>query len=189
MQPTPPAGIEQTPRFTPMTLEDVVSVAELEPLCFPSPWSADTYRQEITHNRNGHYWVVRPPAAAAEHCMPSILAYGGYWMYGDEVHIATVATHPQWRRRGLGRWLLLNMLAAARSTGAHRATLEVRVSNAPAITLYTELGFRIVGKRKRYYPDNGEDALLMTLFRLHTGTVWHPLRDALDELTARLRVA
>lgn len=188
MESPPPNPTAQLPRFMPMTLDDVAHVAQLEPICFTSPWSPQTYRHEIAYNRNGYYWVVRPPESADSHHMPPILAYGGFWMFGDEAHIATIATHPHWRRQGLGRWILLNMLAEARTVGAEKATLEVRVSNAPAIALYTELGFTVVGKRKRYYPDNGEDALLMTLFRLHAAIVWRPLQEILEDLTSRLRL-
>ena len=149
--------------FRPMTLADVPAIGELEILCFPAPWSPDTYRNELLHNRFGHYWVMEP-MATSELALPPIVAYGGYWLMGDEVHIVTVATHPQLRRQGLSEGLMRLMIDECSKAGAALVTLEVRVTNTAAQQLYTKLGFVEVGLRKRYYRDNGEDALLMTLF-------------------------
>jgi [ribosomal protein S18]-alanine N-acetyltransferase len=149
--------------FRPMALADVPTIGELEILCFPAPWSPDTYRNELLHNRFGSYWVLEP-LATSELALPPIVAYGGYWLMGDEVHIVTVATHPQFRRQGLSEGLMQMMIAECRKAGAALVTLEVRVSNTAAQQLYTKLGFVEVGLRRRYYHDNGEDALLMTLF-------------------------
>lgn len=152
-----------------MTLDDVQGVGELEVLCFSAPWSPDTYRNELLHNRFGNYWVLRPhPAIQNGH--PPILAYGGYWLMGDEVHIVTIATHPRYRRRGLSEHILRQMVEECRRQGARLVTLEVRVSNQAAQQLYAKLGFVEVGQRRAYYHDNGEDALLMTLF-LEPGTL------------------
>jgi [ribosomal protein S18]-alanine N-acetyltransferase len=152
--------------FRPMTLADVPFVGELEPLCFPAPWSPDTYRKELLHNRFGHYWVLAPEIEAGpepQPALPPILAYGGYWLMGDEVHIVTIATHPRFRRRGLSERLMLFMIDECRSRGAAYVTLEVRAGNRAAQQLYAKLGFVEAGVRRGYYHDNGEDALLMTL--------------------------
>ncbi|RIK37523.1 MAG: ribosomal-protein-alanine N-acetyltransferase [Chloroflexi bacterium] len=170
--------------FSPMTLDDVEAVSILEPLCFPAPWPASTYRHELRLNRLGFYWVIRPQRDRSRNGLPPILAYGGYWLMGEEMHIVTLATHPDWRRRNLGEWLLLEMLAQARSQGATETTLEVRVSNVGAQHLYQKLGFVEVGRRKRYYRDNGEDALLYTLPGLGDGVIWRPLARRLEELRA-----
>lgn len=168
--------------FAPMTLDDVATIDALEQVCFPSPWSADTYRHELQHNRLSAYWVIRTHGGEAEQMLPPILGYGGYWLMADEAHIVTIASHPNWRRRGLGEWLLLEMLAVARTQGAQVGTLEVRVSNGAAQKLYRKLGFDEVGRRKRYYRNNGEDALLFTLFNLDKGAVWRPLAQRLAVL-------
>ena len=84
-----------------MTVADVPFVSTLEPLCFPAPWSAETYRNELLHNRYSAYWVLRPVGGAGD--LPPILAYGGYWLMGDEAHVVTIATHPDHRRHGFGR--------------------------------------------------------------------------------------
>ena len=151
-------------RFMPMTLDDVPFVGVLEPLCFPSPWSQDTYRHEISRNQNASYWVLRPGAGEDRPGLPPILAYGGYWLLGDEAHIVTIATHPEFRRLGLAEYLLRRMIEQAQAGGATDITLEVRMGNGAAQRMYEKLGFVKVGVRKEYYRDNREDALLMTLF-------------------------
>jgi len=84
------------------------------------------------------------------------------WLVVDELQILQVVVAAPWRRRGLGRHLLIAMLRRARAAGAGFATLEVRVSNTPARALYAELGFLFDAIRPGYYGD-GEDAALMTL--------------------------
>ncbi len=91
----------------------------------------------------------------------SIVAYGGFWLLMDEAHIATIASHPDWRGCGLGQWLMLALLDAAMARGAVSSTLEVRAGNLPARRLYEKLGYEVTGVRKRYYRD-GEDGLIMT---------------------------
>ncbi|MBI5649302.1 MAG: ribosomal protein S18-alanine N-acetyltransferase, partial [Chloroflexi bacterium] len=91
-----------------------------------------------------------------------IVGYAGFWMMTDEAHISTIASHPDWRRRGIGELLLLAMIEAAAEQNARVLTLEVRVSNQDAQVLYRKHGFNIVGERKHYYSDNQEDALIMT---------------------------
>jgi ribosomal-protein-alanine N-acetyltransferase len=80
----------------------------------------------------------------------------------DEAHITTFGVHPDWRRRGVGRGLLLRLAEVAMELGARRMTLEVRVGNRPAQELYRQFGFAIAGTRPRYYTDDGEDAFVMT---------------------------
>lgn len=123
----------------------------------------------------------RPPAASDER----ILGYLGLWYMVDEAHIVAIATHPAYRRRGIGERLLARALELAREREAKTVTLEVRVSNEPAQRLYEKYGFRPVGRRPRYYTDNGEDALIMT-----TPSLDDPAYQALLEwLAARRRAA
>jgi ribosomal-protein-alanine N-acetyltransferase len=84
----------------------------------------------------------------------------------DEAHISTIAVHPRWRGRGLGEMALVAMIDAAILRGAAEVTLEVRVSNEVAQSLYRKYAFAQVGRRKGYYQDNGEDALIMTTPRV-----------------------
>jgi ribosomal-protein-alanine N-acetyltransferase len=147
----------------PMSIHDIPYIEELEQQCFAAPWSGDTYRHELAHNRLCSYWVMRPGLAEDKN-VSLILAYGGYWLMGTEAHIMTIATHPAYRRQGFGQRLLDAMIAHAERAGATEITLEVRAGNDAARAMYTTMGFVIVGERKRYYTDNGEDAVLMTLF-------------------------
>lgn len=147
----------------PMSVRDIPAIEELEKRCFSAPWSGEVYRHELTSNRYGSYWVMRSVSKSGEET-PPILAYGGYWLMGQEAHIVTLATHPDCQRQGLGRRLLQSMIDRAVEAGAREITLEVRASNYAAQALYRSMGFVVVGVRKHYYHDNGEDALLMTRF-------------------------
>jgi ribosomal-protein-alanine N-acetyltransferase len=85
------------------------------------------------------------------------------WIIVDEAHIATIATHPKFRRRGLAKQILIHSLVSAREEGAQKALLEVRTRHVVAQKIYCDIGFVEVGRRPMYYRDNGEDAVLMTL--------------------------
>ncbi len=143
-----------------MTLEDLGAVLQIDRLSFPLPWSERSYRFELTQNPASNMLVVEGRDEGA----PRVIGYAGYWMLVDEAHISTLAVHPDYRRRGLGAKLLRQLLDDAARSGADMATLEVRVSNQAAVNLYHKFGFQIVGRRSRYYRDNGEDALLMTVW-------------------------
>jgi ribosomal-protein-alanine N-acetyltransferase len=88
------------------------------------------------------------------------------WLIIDEIHIGTLATHPRYRRRGIARRLLSTALRFALQQGVRTATLEVRHSNVAAQALYSQFGFTVAGRRRAYYHDNNEDALLMTALDL-----------------------
>jgi ribosomal-protein-alanine N-acetyltransferase len=111
-------------------------------------------------NRLARYLVVK----AGE----ETVAYAGIWLMVDEAHVTTFAVMPAWRRQGIGGYLMSGLMRLARDVGAGVATLEVRISNEAARSLYQRFGFRPVGLRPRYYSDNGEDALIMTSDRLDT---------------------
>lgn len=138
----------------PMTLTDVPAVHRIERASFRKPWPDYAFRQELQSNRLAHYLVVRVGQEA--------IAYGGLWMMVDEAHVTTFAVLPLWRRRGIGGRLMLEMMRVAKNLGARVVSLEVRLSNQPARSLYQQFGLRPVGIRPRYYSDNGEDALIMT---------------------------
>ncbi len=124
---------------------------------------------------------------------PSVLGLGCYWAILDEAHITVLAVDPRYQRRGLGKWLLINLLAnarAERSAGKDaialtRATLEVRPSNSRALTLYESFGFETLGRRRRYYAD-GEDALILWQNSLKTTEFGDRLRQLSSAATDRL---
>ncbi len=138
-----------------MRLGDIPQVHEIERLSFSSPWPAYAFEQELTGNRLARYVVARAGA-------DRVVGFAGVWLMVDEAHITTFGVHPEWRRRGIGRRLMLSLLELANELGARRMTLEVRVSNRAAQSLYRGYHFEVAGQRRRYYTDNGEDALVMT---------------------------
>lgn len=139
-------------RFRPMQKADVARVAELERICFRTPWSQAALAGELK-NDVAHYLVGE--------CSAQIIAYAGMWVMFDEAHITNVAVDPDFRRRGLGRRLMLCMMRSALLFGATMMTLEVRETNYGAQALYASLGFVQEGRRKGYYTDTGEDAFLL----------------------------
>jgi [ribosomal protein S18]-alanine N-acetyltransferase len=151
----------------PMEERDIPQVVAIDQLSFANPWSAESYHYELVVNQASHFWVLLAPTPPAER---QVVGYAGFWLIVDEAHIGTVAIHPLWRRRGLGEKLLVRLLGQARDLGAVLATLEVRAGNRVAQRLYERHGFVQVGRRKKYYQDNGEDALLLTVrFPLEAG--------------------
>jgi ribosomal-protein-alanine N-acetyltransferase len=196
----------------PMRLDDIEAVLDIDRLSFPLPWSASSYRYELTQNAHSYFFValapqsgpaipVAPPrgppfpraggrarlwglrrsspeAAATPRL---VVGYAGFWFIVDEAHISTIAVHPDWRGQGAGEQLLAAALERALDLNAIKATLEVRVSNTRAQNLYRKYGFEEVGRRRHYYRDNGEDALLMTA-ELHAD-----YRDQMRRLTGQPR--
>lgn len=162
-----------------MTLADIDEVVVLDKLSFPTPWPARTYRYELVNNerstmlvlehddptvrsRNGNglgSWLKR---FSGETLSPrNLVGYAGMWHIADEAHISTIAVHPDWRGNKLGELLLWSMIRRAIQKDARLVTLEVRVNNDVAQNLYRKYGFEVMGRRKGYYRDNGEDAYMM----------------------------
>jgi ribosomal-protein-alanine N-acetyltransferase len=109
--------------------------------------------------------LLRPPepprSAELEEELRSIVGYAGIWVMTDEAHITTIASHPDVRGMGVGEFLLVALIHRGIEIGARWMTLEVRASNAAAQSLYRKYTFKEMGVRRRYYSDNGEDALVM----------------------------
>jgi ribosomal-protein-alanine N-acetyltransferase len=104
-------------------------------------------------------WLKRISGEGASH--PPLIGFSGMWHIADEAHVSTIAVHPEWRGYKLGELLLWNMVYRAIREDARLVTLEVRVGNRIAQNLYRKYGFEIMGRRKGYYRDNGEDAYMM----------------------------
>jgi ribosomal-protein-alanine N-acetyltransferase len=138
------------PLLRPMETSDLPSAMEIDALCIPRPWSEAVWREEL-ESRFSLYLVLEEGG--------EIFGQIGVRHLLGELHITTLAVHPDRRRRGHARTLMGAALAAFPE--ARRVHLEVRQSNAPARALYEALGFTATGLRRRYYGD--EDALLMTL--------------------------
>jgi [ribosomal protein S18]-alanine N-acetyltransferase len=138
-----------------MSMEDVATVHTIDTLSFSLPWPENSFRFELTGNPVSRSWV-----AESEGRLAAMLVL---WLIVDEAHIATIATHPDFRRLGIGEQLLIAALRSAREEGARRAFLEVRSGNMAAQAMYKKYGFVVAGIRPRYYKDNNEDAILMNL--------------------------
>ena len=143
----------QTVTLESMTLEDLDDVLAIERASFHTPWSRGAFRYELTQNRVARCSVARYGRRLA--------GYLCLWEIGHEIHVTNLATHPDLRRRGVGRVLLGAVLEDARRRSVDLAFLEVRPTNTEALGLYERFGFRVIGRRKGYYFDTGEDALVM----------------------------
>ncbi|MGQ9491532.1 MAG: ribosomal protein S18-alanine N-acetyltransferase [Anaerolineae bacterium] len=171
--------------ITPLTPDDLDFIMPLERQVFCDPWTRRMYLNDLTQNDLATYLAIRPARQDLIAPWPPILAWGGFWLMVDQAHIATIASHPDWRGCGLGQRLMLALLEAAAQRRASTATLEVRVSNLPARTLYEKLGFKIVGRRPHYYRD-GEDGLIMTTPPLAEPAFQALLAQARDDAARKL---
>lgn len=136
----------------PMTYEDIDDVLAISFLSFPISWSRESFITELENNFA--YYVV----AKSNNI---ITGFGGTWIIIDESHITNIAVHPSFRGLGIGELILKSLIDLGISHFISSMTLEVRASNAIAISLYNKLDFNEEGRRKRYYEDNGEDALIL----------------------------
>jgi len=142
-----------------MTVEDVPAVAALDQISFSLPWPERAFHFEVTSNPAARCWVAEVDGRIAGMIVS--------WLLVDEVHVATIATHPEFRRQGIAQKLLIHTLRYTSGEGAVSSFLEVRESNLAAQEMYRKFGYEDTGRRKRYYKDNGEDAILMTLENLN----------------------
>ena len=136
-----------------MRTDDIDTVTAIEQATFARPWSRESFCQELERNVAARYLVAETEGR--------VIGYAGAWIILDESHITNIAVASAYRGRGIGKQLTQALLQYLSNLGACYATLEVRVSNQRAQNLYKTLGFVSVGKRKRYYEDNQEDAYLM----------------------------
>ncbi len=156
-----------------MEWRDLETVSEIDKLSFALPWPKSAFKFELLDNPAARLWVAEIQHARRDGRL--VIGMLAIWFIVDEIHISTLAVHPDYRRRGTARRLLAEALTRCQQQGAVSATLEVRTSNKAAKALYEKFGFRIAGRRLKYYQDNQEDALLMTLTDLQNLP-----RDAID---------
>jgi ribosomal-protein-alanine N-acetyltransferase len=134
--------------------EDVDRVMEIEKDGFRHPWSRELIERELSHPWSLLLLAEDGPGGP-------VVGYIVFWLVHDEVHVLNVATALEARRRGVGRALMETAEAEGRRRGCRISTLEVRRSNAPALTLYRAMGYRQVGVRPNYYAEEQEDAIVM----------------------------
>ena len=135
-----------------MNASYVAQIAELEKLCFSDPWSANSIASELENKLA--FWLVATEG-------DRVAGYIGSQTVMDETDMMNVAVHPDYRRKGIAEALVNDLVQNLKKMGSHFLTLEVRASNVPAITLYEKLGFTEIGRRKNYYRNPREDALIL----------------------------
>lgn len=141
-------------RIVPMNADHLDEIAELEQICFSTPWSRNMLAEELD-NACSAFLVALDDAG-------HVAGYAGLQVILDEGYITNVAVRPECRRQGVAGQLLAVFLNFAQGNHLAFLTLEVRASNYGAIALYGGLGFRSVGRRKNYYEHPREDAIIMT---------------------------
>lgn len=154
------------------TVADLRDIMRIEVASFSSPWSELSIREELAGRPGSLFLSLELDG--------DIVGYAGAWLFAGEVHICTIAVEPEYRRRGLAELLMLCVLRYALTVDTAQALLEYRVSNHSAAALYSKLGFEFLHIRKRYYQDNGEDAVVVALADLATPTRQRLLQDRYD---------
>jgi ribosomal-protein-alanine N-acetyltransferase len=139
----------------PLAEGDLAAASALDRASFSLPWPESAFRFEFYENPLSRLWVAETESG-------QIVGLMVVWLIVDEAHIANLAVAPEFRQQGIGARLLTVGLIDAQARGMLTATLEVRVGNVAAQALYRRFGFAPVGRRARYYQDNGEDALILT---------------------------
>ncbi len=143
-----------------LTSADLSAVLELDKICFGGLWTLEAYQRELESQNSDLLGLFSLRSVVR------LLGMSCFWSILDEAHITILAVHPQFHRQGFGQALLYSVLKTACDRGLERATLEVRASNSAAISLYQKFGFKTAGRRRRYYKDSDEDALILWLGNL-----------------------
>lgn len=137
----------------PMRNRDLRGVLRIEEAVFPQPWSHRLFVEELAQRKTRSYraaWVGR-----------AIVGFAGQMFVDDESHVNNIAVDPAWQGRRIGVALLVDLVRTGLARGSRHLTLEVRVGNDVALALYRRFGLAPVGVRRNYYPETGEDALVM----------------------------
>lgn len=137
-----------------MATGDIDGVLEIERVSFAAPWTRGMFEETLSSPVAASYIVEQAG---------KIVGYIIFYAAAREIHVMNIAVHPGLRQRGLASWMMSRIIGLARKSSAEVCFLEVRESNIPARGLYEKLGFKPVGKRKGYYRETGEDAIVMQL--------------------------
>ena len=173
---------------------DIGTVQEIEREIFSTPWPRNAYYRELASRSSAHYVVLRQEGAVeiparfrGAEFDPSIIGYGGMWRMYDEAHVTTIGVRRDLQHRGYGRVLFAGLVQAAYDMGAKWVTLEVRTSNENAMHMYEAFGFKVIGRRKGYYTDNGEDAIVMWSDSIHSPRFRRAYELNLERIEADVR--
>jgi ribosomal-protein-alanine N-acetyltransferase len=165
-----------------LQLADLPAVVALDQICLGGLWSLDGYQRELD-SPNGELIVLVNTDQSGN---ANIIGIGTLWAIVDEAHITIVAVHPDFQGRGLGKVLLWGLLQVADQRELARATLEVAASNQVALNLYEKFGFKIAGRRKKYYEKTGDDAIIMWLSGLQHPQFINTLNNCYSEIAGDL---
>jgi ribosomal-protein-alanine N-acetyltransferase len=172
---------------------DIGTVQEIEREIFATPWPRNAYYRELASRSSAHYVVLRhegmadSPAASSTEMDPTIVGYGGMWRMYDEAHVTTIGVRRDLHHQGYGRIIFAGLVQAAYDMGAKWVTLEVRTSNENAMHMYEGFGFKVIGRRKGYYTDNGEDAIVMWSDSIHSPRFRRAYEVNLERIEAEVR--
>ena len=161
-----------------MKNEDVPTIVKLEELSYGEHhWSAESFYNEIK-NELAHYYIAKNEEG-------KIIGYIGFWIIFEEAHITTLSVHPEFRKMNVASILLNETIKCCYKNMVKFLTLEVRVSNIPAISLYEKFGFYSIGIRKAYYQNNNEDAMIMftnNIFYSQFKNVYDKTREKIENI-------
>ncbi len=186
----------------PLRAEFLPEVLELDLQCFGGLWTIEGYQRELD-SPNSHLLALTCSTSSTassdtnnslstentQRHPERLLGLGCLWSILEEAHLTILAVHPSYRRQGFGQALLHALLTIARQQGLERATLEVRVSNQSALSLYQKFGFHEAGRRRRYYSDTGEDGLILWLGGVQQPKFSQSLGQWQQQIDARLSQA
>jgi [ribosomal protein S18]-alanine N-acetyltransferase len=165
----------------PMREQDVPAVQVIERDIFSTPWPRNAYYRELASRNSAHYIVLRRQSVEGDPA-GEVVGYAGMWRMYDEAHVTTIGVRLDLHHGGYGRVLFAALVQAAYDMGAKWITLEVRTSNDNAMRMYEGFGFKVIGRRRGYYTDNGEDAIVMW-----SDSIYSPrFRKAFEENLARV---
>jgi len=173
---------------------DVATVQEIEREIFATPWPRNAYYRELASRASAHYIVLRqeglvesPALFKAPDIDPTIIGYGGMWRMYDEAHVTTIGVRHDLHHRGHGRIVFAGLVQAAYDMGAKWVTLEVRTTNENEMKMYEGFSFKVIGRRKGYYTDNGEDAIVMWSDSIHSPRFRSAYETNLERIEADVR--
>lgn len=171
------------------------SVLAIEREVYPRPWSRGLFLADLATRATRGYWVAIEADGVGTEASRQVIGYAGLMMAGEEGHVTTLAVDPPFQHRRVATRLLLQLTVDALRRGALGMTLEVRESNVRARRLYERFGYLPVGRRRNYYPETKEDAVIMTardvasrvyMSRLHGIAATVPGRTIVTEQTTRV---
>ncbi len=166
----------------PLRTEQLAAAVELDQICLGGLWTLEGYQRELASPNSDLITLLIGLPQQREF----IAGIGCFWAILEEAHITLLAVHPDYQGQGLGQLILCHLLRSARQRKLERATLEVRESNQVALAIYQKFGFQLAGRRKGYYRQNQEDALIFWLSGLQDTDFLHRLNWREQQLKQRL---